>query len=105
MTDPSPIAGDRASDGQAFTVAVTTIPVGIRCRHCGRLHLPARLWPRSIRHPDGTRTEIELVCVRCNAAGILLLDHDDPDHRALLAIWRDQRAERDHAVDDPKAAP
>jgi hypothetical protein len=79
----------------AFEVAPTAIPVGVRCRSCGRLHLPARLWPRTIRpRPDGG-IEIELRCVRCNASGSLLLDAESPEHRGLLALWRDQAGDRD----------
>ena len=78
--------GERA----AFEVAPSAIPIGVRCRSCGRLHLPARLWPLAIRpRPDGG-TEIEVRCVRCNAAGSLVLDSDIPEHRGLLAVWRDQ---------------
>jgi hypothetical protein len=104
MTDPSAAAGDRHPDGDAFTVAATAIPVGIRCRRCGRLHLPARPWPRSIRQRASNHTEIELACALCNAAGTLLLDHRNPDHHALLAIWRDAQPDGDSAGEDPEAA-
>jgi hypothetical protein len=78
-------------EGQgAFDVAPTAIPIGVRCRSCGRLHLPARLWPLSLRTRPGGRAEIDLRCVRCNAVGSLLLDPESTEHRRLLAVWRDQ---------------
>jgi hypothetical protein len=86
-----------------LTVASTAISVGIRCRPCGRLHLPARLWPLAIRSRPGRGAEIEMRCVRCNTVGSLLLDGDDSTHRALLAMWRDQAGSRAAGDDDTKA--
>lgn len=73
-----------------FTVAATAIPIGVLCRSCGRLHLPARLWPLAIRAGTDGGSEIDLRCVRCNAVGTLVLDGNDATHRGLLAVWRDQ---------------
>ena len=73
-----------------FEVAPAAIPLGVRCRSCGRLHLPARLWPLAIRSLPGGGSEIELRCVRCHTAGTLVLDGEQPEDRGLLALWRDQ---------------
>ena len=87
MTDAAPATEE---DRAGFEVAPSTIPVGVRCRSCGRLHLPARLWPLAITPSAGAGAEVELRCVRCNAVGSLRLDDHKPEHRGLLAIWRDQ---------------
>jgi len=102
MTDQvTPLPGETHA---AFTVAVTAIPVGIRCRSCGRLHLPVRLWPLAIRARAGYATEVELRCVRCNAVGSLLLDDEDREHQALLSVWRDQATSRAGRDGDRKAS-
>ena len=87
MTDAARATDERRA---GFEVAPSTIPVGVRCRSCGRLHLPARLWPVAITPSAGAGTEVELRCVRCNAVGSLLLDDARPEHRGLLSVWRDQ---------------
>lgn len=74
----------------AFAVAAAAIPVGVRCRSCGRLHLPASLSPLAIRLREGGGAVVDLRCVRCNAAGSLLLDPENTDHRRLLATWLDE---------------
>lgn len=75
--------------GTAFTVEARSIPVGIHCRSCGRLHLSARLRPLTVRPRAGGGTDVELRCTRCDAAGSLLLDDDNSQHQAVLATWRD----------------
>ena len=97
--DPDPLreaglVGDPPDGGQGFTVASSAIPLAVHCRGCGRLLLPARLWPLTVRsRPDGY-TELELRCVRCHAVGSLVLDPDQADHRALLTMWTDERSDR-----------
>jgi hypothetical protein len=86
----------------AFDLPVTAIPV-VRCRPCGRLHLPARLWPVAIRPRQGGGEVVDLRCVRCNTVGSLLLDPESTAHRCLLALWRDA-AEREVSPDDTKAS-
>ena len=83
-------AGDRLDNRSGFTVASSAIPLGVHCRGCGRLLLPARLWPLAIRPLSRGCIQVELRCVRCNAVGRLLLDSDDADHRVLLTMWCDQ---------------
>ena len=86
-----------------FEVAATAIPVGVRCRSCGRLHLPARLRPLAITPREGGGAVVDLRCVRCNAPGSLLLDADSTAQRGLLAVWLDQ-AGRVPGEDNRKAA-
>jgi hypothetical protein len=77
----------------AFAVAATAIPLGVRCcRSCGRLHLPARLSPLAIRPLAAGGAVGELRCVRCNAAGSLLLDPESTEHRGLLTLCSTRRA-------------
>ena len=81
----------RTDDRPGFTVARTAIPLAVHCRGCGRLLLPARLWPLAIRsRPDG-HTQVELRCVRCHALGSLVLDPSYADHRTLLTLWSEAR--------------
>lgn len=87
----------------AFAVAATAIPLGVRCRSCGRLHLPARLSPLAIRPREAGGAVVELRCVRCIAAGSLLLDPESTDHRGLLTLWLDQAAQVP-GEDDRKAS-
>jgi hypothetical protein len=67
-----------------FTIASFSIPAGVRCRACGRLHLPKRLRPTS--RDD---VAITLQCPRCGACGALDVDRDDPVHVEIMqAILR-----------------
>ena len=93
MTDAATPVPDERRAG--FDVAPSAIPVGVRCRSCGRLHLPARLWPLAITVHPGAGAAVDLRCVRCNAVGSLLLDPDKAEHRSLLAVWRDQTGDDD----------
>ena len=86
-----------------FEVAATAIPVGVRCRSCGRLHLRARLWPLAIRPREGGGVVVDLRCVRCNAPGSLLLDAESTEDRGLLAVRLDQ-SEPVSGEDSTKAA-
>lgn len=65
-----------------FTVVSTAIPAGVRCRPCGRLHLPDRL-----RHHRDIDDEIVLRCPRCGATGPLLVDQDDPAQVEILRAF------------------
>jgi hypothetical protein len=77
-----------------IAVVPTAVPLGVHCRGCRRLLLPAQLWPLAIRsRPDG-HTEVELRCVRCNAVGSVILDPDDDHHRTLLSMWSAQHTGR-----------
>ena len=87
MTDTASVRGEARA---GFEVASSAITAGVRCRSCGRLHLPARLWPLAITVSPGAGAAVDLRCVRCNATGSLRLDLDKAEHRALLAVWRDQ---------------
>lgn len=71
-------------------VAPAAAFVGVVCRSCGRLDLPARLWPLATTARPGAGATVELQCVRCNAVGSLRLDTAQAPHLALLAVWEDQ---------------
>jgi hypothetical protein len=99
------VTEQQSDDRTRFTVAPTTIPVGVQCRGCGRDHLPLRLWPIAIRTTTDGPTEVELRCVRCNTIGTLTLDPRDTNHRGLLAIWHEQRADAHPTIRNPQGRP
>jgi hypothetical protein len=63
----------------------------------------ARLSPLAINPREAGGAVVELRCVRCNAAGSLLLDPESTDHRGLLTLWFDQ-AGRVPGIDDRTAS-
>ena len=65
-----------------FTVVPSAIPAGVRCRPCGRLHLPHR-----IRRHGGIDDEPVLRCPRCGATGPLLVDQSDPTQIEILRAF------------------
>lgn len=67
-----------------FTIASSSIPAGVRCGACGRLHLPHRL--RALASPEDGG--VWLGCQRCGAIGPLVLDDRDPMHQEILRSIR-----------------
>lgn len=86
-TGPADAGRGARGAGGDFEVEADTIPAGVRCRGCGRRHLPERIPVLQVRPvasgeglPSGT-VVMDLVCVRCRRPGVLIA----PDPSAMPA--------------------